>query len=290
MAINLQVVVAAPLGLADQAVAAAGTSEVSVMAVAATERLIYTATLCQLPMVVFQEEEVAVVPTTRASVPQARTAKLLSPIHRKRFPNPPRLAYCVRVQSACWQWLGGISGQRIVLTSGSNQQSEVSIDKDRILSRWDPIDRQMNDREFQTEKRKQNLAKSQSWRRENRRKRLSRVYYHVTLKCRREQILGTKDRPGEGLIPSNTEIKHSDDNFDTEGRIYICENLAGDFCSAEHWIRIFSKRDRLPEEAYCVLVVDLTDSVYDGYRDAYSHCKTNWIIERNVEAKRIKAV
>lgn len=140
------------------------------------------------------------------------------------------------------------------------------------------------------EKRKENLIANQAWFRENCRQLLSGVYYHVTLKCRKERILGTKDQSGEGLIPSNPEIKHSDENFGTEGKIHICENLTGDSCSAEHWIRVFSKKDGLPEEAYCVLKVDLTDAGCEGYRDLFTQCKTNWIIERNVEPQRITAV
>ena len=149
-------------------------------------------------------------------------------------------------------------------------------------------DRQMNDKEsprsleglsaeemfalaaniISPEKRKENLIANQAWFRENCRQILSGVYYHVTLKCRKERIVGTKVQPGEGLIPCKPEIKHSDEHFDTEGKIHICETLAGDCCSAEHWIRVFSKKDGLPEEAYCVLKVDLTDADCEGYPKA----------------------
>lgn len=138
---------------------------------------------------------------------------------------------------------------------------------------------------------KKNLATRQAWYRETFPTTFSKVYYHVTLKDRLDRILGTDDQPGEGLIPSNLAIKHCDDNFETEGKIHLCETLKGDSCSAERWIREFSKKDGLPEEAYSVLIVDLTHSGCRGYRDAYSsQCKTNWIIESGIERSRLKAV
>jgi len=90
------------------------------------------------------------------------------------------------------------------------------------------------------------------------------VTYHTTHSAKVETI------QREGLLPSSPAIRQTDFP-DTDGKIHVCEALAGDG-SASRWVKIFCGQYSAKPEEYCILRVDLTGlhaRVYQDVRSQY---------------------
>ena len=129
------------------------------------------------------------------------------------------------------------------------------------------------------------LRGKQEFYRTTRQEPLSGIHYHVTTKKKvRDKI------HAEGLRPATAETKRSS-GLDTEGKLYICKELDGEWCSAARWIKVFSEKDGGQEDEYCILMVNLDDMAYP---DAYSSCPHDpphsWIIENTIERRRILGI